>query len=59
MLRPAAGWQDLAVSTQLGKRYRALDTGVTLLCTKAGAGVVKCNGQEMVVQQPKRLPSSD
>mgnify|MGYP001189831105 CR=1 FL=1 len=47
------------MATQLGKRYRSLDTGVTLLCTKAGTGVLKCNDQEMVVQQPKRLPSSD
>ncbi len=47
------------MATQLGKRYRSLETGVTLLCTKAGAGVVRCDGQEMVVQQPRRLPSSD
>lgn len=47
------------MATQLGKRYRALDTGVTLLCTKPGTGALKCNGEAMVVQQPKRLPSSD
>ena len=47
------------MAAQLGKRYRSLETGVTLLCTKAGEGVPKCDGQEMVVQQPKRLPSSD
>ncbi|MCH2311000.1 MAG: hypothetical protein MK362_00715 [SAR202 cluster bacterium] len=47
------------MATQLGKRYRSIETGVTLLCVKQGSGDLKCNGQQMVVQEPKRLPSSD
>ena len=47
------------MSTQLGKRYRSIETGVTLLCVKPGKGNLKCSGQEMVFQEPKRLPSSD
>ena len=47
------------MATQLGKRYRSQQTGVTLLCTKAGEGTPRCDGEEMIVQQPQRLPSSD
>ena len=34
-------------------------SGVQLLCTKAGDGVLFAEDEEMTVQQPKALPSSD
>ncbi len=30
-----------------------------VLCTKAGEGTLVCCGEEMKVQEPKPLPSSD
>ncbi|MBM3945004.1 MAG: hypothetical protein FJ317_05865 [SAR202 cluster bacterium] len=47
------------MANQLGRRYRCEVCGATILCTKAGTGTVQCHGQEMAVQQPRRLPSSD
>ena len=44
---------------QLGKRYRCEKCGTEVLCTKAGEGVVECDGQEMTPQEPRPLPSSD
>ncbi len=45
--------------SQLGKRYKCEVCGTEVLCTKAGEGVLVCCGQEMKVQEPKPLPSSD
>jgi len=47
------------VSNQLGKRYRCAKCGTEVLCTKAGEGTVSCNDQEMEVQEPRPVPSSD
>jgi hypothetical protein len=47
------------VATQLGKRYRCAKCGTEILCTKAGEGKPTCCGQEMVVQDPRPIPSSD
>ncbi len=47
------------MSNQLGKRYRCVKCITEILCTLAGAGVVTCCGQEMEVQEPRPLPSSD
>lgn len=44
---------------QLGRRYECQVCGTIVLCTKAGNGTIYCCEQEMVVQQPRRLPSSD
>ncbi len=44
---------------QLGRRYECSDCGTMVLCTKAGEGGVECCSKDMVVQQPKKLPSSD
>jgi hypothetical protein len=43
----------------LGKRYTCQECGAQVLCTKAGDGAPNCCGQEMTVQEPKTLPSSD
>jgi desulfoferrodoxin-like iron-binding protein len=45
--------------SKLGKRYRCTVCGTEVLCTKAGEGEATCCGQEMEVQEPKPLPSSD
>ena len=47
------------MATQLGKRYRCLKCGTEILCTKAGEGKMTCCGQEMEVQEPRPIPSSD
>jgi len=47
------------VANQLGKRYRCSKCGTEILCTKAGDGVATCCGQEMEVQEPRAIPSSD
>lgn len=47
------------MANQLGKRYLCPKCGTTLLCTKAGEGIAHCHDQEMELQQPRKLPSSD
>ena len=47
------------MANQLGRRYRCEECGSMVLCTKAGQGVVQCHDAEMVVQMPRKLPSSD
>jgi hypothetical protein len=44
---------------QLGKRYQCATCEATLLCTKAGTGVVWCDGAPMPLLAAKTLPSSD
>ncbi len=44
---------------QLGKRFKCQVCGTEVLCTKGGEGAVTCCGQEMQVQEPRPLPSSD
>jgi desulfoferrodoxin-like iron-binding protein len=45
--------------SDLGKRYVCAVCGAEILCTKAGAGQPVCCEEEMQLQQPKKLPSSD
>lgn len=45
--------------TQLGKRYHCAACGTEILCTKPGPGTPQCCEQDMKVQEPKPLPSSD
>lgn len=47
------------MSSQLGRRYQCNNCGTIILCTKAGDGPMACCGQELELQQPKKLPSSD
>ncbi|MCH2525328.1 MAG: desulforedoxin [Dehalococcoidia bacterium] len=44
---------------QLGKRYQCEKCGTMVLCTKAGEGGVLCCGEDMGMQDPRKLPSSD
>ena len=47
------------MANQLGKRYVCAQCGSSVLCTKAGKGVVFCCNAVMELQQPRKLPSSD
>jgi hypothetical protein len=47
------------MANQLGKRYQCPKCGTTVLCTKPGQGVIVCCENEMELQQPRKLPSSD
>ena len=44
---------------QLGKRFKCQACGTEVLCTKASESTVTCCGQEMELQEPRALPSSD
>lgn len=45
--------------SQLGKRYRCEVCGTEVLCTKASPQLPNCCDKEMVIQEPKPVPSSD
>jgi hypothetical protein len=45
--------------TLLGKRYFDEDAGIELLCIRAGAGALTCDGRPIPVKSAKPLPSSD
>jgi len=47
------------VAIQLGRRYVSEKSGVQVLCTKAGDGSLFADDEELAVQQPRALPSSD
>jgi hypothetical protein len=49
----------LARGTQLGKRYVAADSGLEVLCTRAGAGTLTLAESPLSVASSKPLPSSD
>ena len=48
-----------AEGTQVGKRYADDDTGVEVLCTKAGDGSLSLGDAPLPVKGAKALPSSD
>lgn len=43
----------------LGKRYVDEETGLEVLCTKAGAGPLVTDGRQLVIKAAKALPASD
>jgi hypothetical protein len=43
----------------LGKRYADENLGLELLCTRAGAGSLTCNGAPLALKGAKPLPASD
>lgn len=55
-LSPAA---DHADGTAAGKRYTDAETGMEVLCTKAGAGSLSVDGRAIGAAEAKKLPSSD
>ena len=44
---------------QLGKRYACSQCGTLILCVRRGDGIVFCCDEEMALQSPRQLPSSD
>jgi hypothetical protein len=53
---PATGLTD---GTQVGKRYEDQDTGLEVLCVKAGTGSLTVAGRPLTLKTSKPLPSSD
>ena len=53
LLEPQAG------HALIGKRYVDEDSGLELLCSKQGFGALGFEGRELILKQPKPLPSSD
>jgi hypothetical protein len=45
--------------TALGKRYVDTDTGLEVLCTKPGPGVLTADGRVLTIKAPSALPASD
>ena len=45
--------------TVLGKRYVDTETGLEVLCTKAGPGVLTADGRQLTLKAPTALPASD
>jgi hypothetical protein len=50
---------DFSGGVQVGKRYVDADSGVEMLCTKAGPGSLSLNGRPLTLKQAKALPASD
>ncbi len=48
-----------AEGTLIGKRYADEDSGLEVLCTKAGEGSLSIGGERLHVKAAKPLPSSD
>jgi hypothetical protein len=44
---------------ELGKRYQCATCEATMLCIKAGTGIVCCDGAPVPLLAAKTLPSSD
>ena len=44
---------------ELGKRYEDAESGLLVMCTKAGAGPITADGRELQQLTAKPLPSSD
>lgn len=45
--------------THAGKRFADEETGLEVLCTKAGAGSLAIGGRAIAAKEAKKLPSSD
>ena len=43
----------------VGKRYHDLDSGLEMLATKAGRGLLVINGRVLALKEAKPLPASD
>ncbi len=50
---------DFADGSQMGKRYADEETGMEILCTKAGAGTLTIGGRPVGAKDAKKLPASD
>jgi len=59
LVAAAAGASTTEQYTVLGKRYVDTDTGLEVLCTKAGAGALSADGRQLTIKAPNALPASD
>lgn len=50
---------DHAAGSAAGKRYADPETGMEVLCSKAGAGSLSIDGRPIGATDAKKLPSSD
>jgi len=50
---------DFAEGSQMGKRFADEETGMEILCTKAGAGTLTIGGRPLGAKEAKKLPASD
>lgn len=50
---------DFSGGSAVGKRYNDADTGLELLCSKAGAGSLAIDGRAIFAADAKKLPASD
>jgi len=50
---------DASAGSQAGKRYGDVETGLEVLCAKAGAGSLSLSGRPLAIRDAKKLPSSD
>jgi hypothetical protein len=57
--RSATPTDSAAHGVVLGKRYVDEQTGLEVLCTKAGAGPLVAEGRQLVIKAAKALPASD
>ena len=48
-----------SAGSQAGKRYADEETGLEVLCSKAGQGSLAVNGRPIQAKEAKKLPSSD
>ncbi|MBY8857124.1 hypothetical protein K7711_11600 [Nocardia sp. CA2R105] len=55
----ATGGGQPGAGTQVGKRYEDTDSGLEVLCVKAGAGTLSVAGRQLTIKAAKALPSSD
>ena len=53
------GAPDPLTACALGKRYTDHDSGLELLCVKAGSGPLTVDGVQLALRDAKPLPSSD
>jgi hypothetical protein len=57
--RPAGAGVPGAPAVLLGKRYGDRDSGLEVLCTRAGAGVLAVDGRPLEQLGARALPASD
>nr|WP_026061556.1 hypothetical protein [Rhodococcus rhodochrous] len=50
---------NASTGTVMGKRYEDAETGLEVLCVKAGAGSLSIAGRPLSFKEAKTLPSSD
>jgi hypothetical protein len=48
-----------AGTTLLGKRYTDETSGIEVLCSKAGEGLLAVDGRLLAIKEAKPLPASD